>query len=243
MKFLSFSLLLILISSCGSGELRQEVTDTPYRTSGLEQYFLPELPTWANTSASGQCFKKHSFHYLDFNKLGATYQLKYPELVELQAQYNERLEAYFRSTAVRFLKPVEEAAFFSNTLENVRGGVKHFKLPAMVNAVDIIWVDRYIALNQVDQLKKMNEMGRFDERLPILFTSCYSKQDLNQWLIENNLDQVGFYTITAEWLTPYGSDLTMRPGLQLEIKKLLNDKIKVKFVAPNEILLPTEIVL
>jgi hypothetical protein len=242
MKFLSFSLLLILIS-CGTGGVRQEVTDSPYRTSGLEQYFLPELPTWANNSASGQCFKKHSFHYLDFTKLGSVYELKYVDLVELQAQYNERLEAYFRSTAVRFVKPVEEAAFFSNTLENVRGGVKHFKLPPIAREVDVIWLDRYISLNQVKELKKMNEMGRFDERLPVLFSSCLSKQDLNQWLIENNLDQVGFYTLTAEWLTPYGSDLQMKAGLQLEIKKMLNENTKVKFIAPNEILLPTEIVL
>jgi hypothetical protein len=241
MKFLSFSLLLILIS-CSNGEVRQEVTDSPYRTSGLEQFFLPELPTWANASGSGQCFKKHSYHYLEFNKLASVYQLTYPELIELQAQYNERLESYFRSTAVRFLKPVEEAAFFSNTLENVRGGVRHFKLP-QVAAVDVIWLDRYISLNQVSELKKMNEMGKFDERLPILFSSCLSKQDLNQWLIENNLDQVGFYTLTAEWLSPYGSDLTLKPGLQLEIKKMLTDKVKVKFISPSEILLPTEIVL
>lgn len=242
MKYLSCLVLLTLIS-CGSGEIRQDVTDAPYRTSGLEQYFLPELPAWANNSASGQCFKKHSFQYLDFSKLAGVYELKYPELVELQAQYNERLEAYFRSTAVRFVKPVEEAAFFSNTLENVRGGVKSFKLPPMAGQVDIIWLDRYISTNTVAELKKMNEMGRFDERLPILFTSCLSKQDLNQWLIENNLDQVGFYTLSAEWLTPYGSDLQMKPGLQLEIKKLLNENVKVRFVSPNEILLPTEIVL
>ncbi len=242
MKFLSFSLLLALIS-CSNGEVRQDISETPYQTSGLEQYFLPELPAWANHSASGACFKKHSFHYLDFSKLGEVYNLKYPELVELQAQYNERLESYFRSTAVRFVKPVEEAAFFSNTLENVRGGVKSFKLPPAVMKVDIIWLDRYIALNQIDQLKRMSEMGRFDERAPILFSSCMSKQDLNQWLMENNLDEVGFFSFTAEWLTPYGSDLKLRPGLQLEIKKLLNEKTEVRFVSPGEILLPSEIVL
>jgi hypothetical protein len=242
MKCLSFSLLLILIS-CSQGVIRQDVTDAPYQTSGIEKYFLPELPAWANHSASGQCFKKHSFHYMDFNKLGTIFDLKYPELVELQAQYNERLEAYFRSTAVRFVKPVEEAAFFSNTLENVRGGVKMFKLPPTANKVDIIWLDRYIALNQVNELKKMNEMGRFDERLPVLFTSCLSKEDLNQWLIENNLDQVGFYSLTAEWLSPYGADLQLRPGLHLEIKKLMGKSVNVRFISPGEILLPTEILL
>lgn len=242
MRFLSSFLLLVLIS-CSQGQLRKDIDETPYRTSGLEQYFLPELPAWANNSASGQCFKKHSFQYFEFTKLAQTYDLKYPELIEFQAQYNERLETYFRSTAMRFLKPVEEAAFFSNTLENVRGGVKSFKLPSLAKKVDIIWLDRYIALNQVNELKKMNELGRFDERLPILFSSCLSKQDLNQWLIENNLDQIGFYTLTAEWLTPYGADLKLRPGLQLEIKKLLEPNVDVRFVSPNEILLPTEIVL
>lgn len=242
MKYLSFSLLLILIS-CSSGEVRQEISEPPYRTSGLEQFFLPELPAWANSSASGQCFKKHSFQYLDFSKLGSVYNLTYPQLVELQAQYNERLESYFRSTAMRFVKPVEEAAFFSNTLENVRAGVKSFKLPPGANKVDVIWLDRYIALNQVNEIKKMNEMGRFDERVPVLFTSCYSKQDLNQWLIENNLDQVGFYTLTAEWLSPFGSDLQMKTGLHLEVKKLMENYTEVRFISPGEILLPTEIVL
>lgn len=242
MKYLNCFLLLILIS-CSQGEVRTDPTDSAYRTSGLEQFFLPELPQWANTSASGQCFKKHSFQYMDFKKLGSTYDMKYPELVELQAQYNDRLESYFRSTAARFVKPVEEAAFFSNTLENVRGGVKTFKLPPAGNKIDIIWLDRYVALNQVDQLKKMNQMGRFDERVPVLFTSCMSRQDLNQWLNENNLDEVGFFTLSAEWLSPYGSDLQMKPGLQLEVKKLMGDKVDVRFVTPAEILLPTEIVL
>ncbi len=242
MKFLSFSLLLILIS-CSGGEVRQDVRDAPYRTSGLEQYFMPELPTWANSSASGQCFKKHSFQYLDFGKLAGVYQLSYQDLIELQAEYNERLEAYFRSTAVRFVKPVEQAAFFSNTLENVRGGVKSFKLPPVANKVDIIWLDRYITLNLVSEIKKMNDLGRFDERVPILFTSCLSKQDLNQWLIENNLDQIGFYSLTAEWLSPFDSKLELKPALHLEVKKLLRPGIDVRFITPTEILLPTEIVL
>lgn len=242
MKYLSYFLLLILIS-CSGGEVRQGITDGPYRTSGLEKFFLPELPTWANSSASGQCFKKNSIHYLDLKKLSEVYELAYPELIELQAQYNERLESYFRSTAVRFLKPVEEAAFFTNTLENVRGGVKSFKLPPGATKVDVIWLDRYIALNQVSEIKKMNELGRFDERLPILFTSCLSKQDVNQWLIENNLDQIGFYSISSEWLSPYNSELEIRPGLRLEIKKLLGPNVGVRFVAPSEIHLPTEIVL
>lgn len=242
MKFLNFSLLLIL-TSCSNGIVRKNATDATYRTSGIEQFFLPELPAWANHSSSGQCFKKNSFQYLDFNKIGSIYNLKYPQLLELQAQYNERLESYFRTTAARFLKPVEEAAFFSNTLENVRAGVRHFKVPEGVKEIDIIWLDRFIVNNQVQELKKMNDSGRFDENPPVIFTACFSKQDLSLWLIENNLDQVGIYSLTAEWLSPYGFDLQLKPGLQLDLKNLMKSDLKMNLITPAKDILPSEIIL
>lgn len=242
MRYLNFFLLLILIS-CSTPVPRQDLDDSAYRTSGLEQFFMPELPRWANNSASGQCFKKHNFQYLDFPKLAKSYEMNYPQLIELQAQYNERLEAYFRSTTVRFVKPVEEAAFFSNTLEQVRGGVKHFKIPDAVKEVEVVWLDGFIAADKVAELKKITQTSRWDEKLPVLFSACMARQDLNQWLIEQDLDQVGFYSLTAEWLNPYGSDMQLKSGLHLEIKKLLKEQVRIKYLGPAEILLPTEIKL
>lgn len=242
MRYLSCFLLLTLIS-CSQGEVRQSIDETSYRTSGIEQFFLPELPAWANHSASGMCFKKHSFHYLDFNKLGNVYQLKYPELLELQAQYNDRLESYFRSTTIRFLKPVEESAFFANTLENVKGGVRYFKLPQTVNKVDVIYLDGYIANGKEDDIRKMNEAGKFDEAVPVIFSACLSRQDLNQWLIEKNLDQVGFYSITAEWLSPYSENLQMSPSIHIEIKKIFRPNVEVRFITPVVGQLPSELVI
>jgi hypothetical protein len=241
MRFLLYSALLALIS-CGGGEVKRNIEETSYRTSGVEQFFLPELPAWANSSPSGRCFKSSSFHYMDFAKLSQNYQLTYPEMVELQAQYNDRLESYFRSTAVRFLKPVEEASFFANTMEQVRGGVRQFKLPN-VNEVDVIWLDGYIADNKVADLKAMAKSGKFDERLPILFSACLSKQALSNWLSEQNLEQVGFYLLSAEWLNPYTSQLALKPRLRVEIKKLVNREIKINVIHPQSSdLFPTEII-
>jgi hypothetical protein len=219
------------------------MVESSYRTSGLEQYFLPELPAWANASSAGRCLKKHSYQYLDFNKLSSAYGFNYLDLLEFQAQYNERVENYYRSAAVKFLKPVEESSFFSSTLENVRSGVRSFKLPPMVKKVDLIWFDQFHIENQVSELKKMNEQGQFEERLPVLFSGCFSKNDLNQWLMENQLDDVGFYLLTAEWLSPFGSDLEIKTGLHIEIKKIIGDETDVRFVSPTKILLPTEIIL
>ncbi len=222
MKYLNFLVLLSLIS-CGSGPVKKDIDPaTGYRTSGVEQFFLPELPKWSNFSPVGNCFKSSSFTYLNFPKLKESYQLSYGEMVELQAQYNERLENYFRSTAVRFLKPVEEASFFSNTLEQVRGGVRSLKLPP-VNEVEVIWLEGFT----VSEIKTMAKSDRFDEKLPILFSSCHSKQSLAQWIGQEQLDDLGLYTLSAEWLTPYNSLGELKAGLRLELQELLGKKIKV----------------
>ena len=225
MKSLSYLVLLALIS-CGSSVVKKEMEDvSSYRTSGVEQFFLTQLPTWNNISVQGQCFKKSSFYYLDFSKLEEAYQLTYPEMIELQAQYNDRLETYFRSAAVRFVKPVEEASFFSNTLEQVRGGVRSLKIPE-VNEVQVIWFEGLTT----EEIKKIARSVELNEKLPILFSSCHSKQSLTQWLMYEKLDDVGFHLITAEWLSPFSSQSILTPGLRLELAELLNKKIKISVI-------------
>lgn len=239
MKYLSFLALLALTSACGTSSIKQDVDlNTGYRTSGVEQFFLAELPKWANFSAPGECFKTSSFTYFNFSKLKEAYQLNYQQMVELQAQYNERLENYYRSTAVRFLKPVEEASFFSNTLEQVRGGVRSLKLPP-VTEVEVIWLESYTT----EEIKKLAKAERFNERLPILFSSCHSKQSLSQWIASEQLEDVGFYTLSAEWLSPYSSMGEMKAGLKLELSELFGKNIKVvmnssKNKPVTELLLP-----
>ncbi|MBA2403128.1 MAG: hypothetical protein H0V66_00030 [Bdellovibrionales bacterium] len=226
MRFLSCLVLLALIS-CGSANTNKNNMDSAgYRTSGVEQYFLPELPQWANASAEGGCLKSSSFIYLNFPKLKESYQLKYQQMIELQAQYNERLENYFRSTAVRFLKPMEEASFFSNTLEQVRGGVRSMKLPP-VKEIEVIWLESFT----IAELKKLAQSERFNERLPVLFSSCHSKQSLTQWLAQEQLDEVGFYPLSAEWLSPYNSQGELKAGLKINLAEVFGPNIKITITA------------
>lgn len=241
MRFSSCLVLLLLIS-CGSGEVKKNMEEVTYQTSGVEQFFLPELPGWANYSSSGQCYKSSSFTYLDFNKVALSYELTYPQLLELQAQFNDRLETYFRSTTARFLKPVEQASFFSNTLEQVRGGVKQLKFP-VVPELDVIWLDAFVAANKIEDLKRMAAAGKFEERLPILFSGCLSRQDLSKWISEHNLDQIGFYLLSAEWLSPYTRELKTTPGLKVNLKALVDPKTKINVITPNIKFRPTELII
>jgi len=232
MKSLSFSLLLALLISCSSDEIRNTESDGAYRTSGVEQFFLPELPGWANYSSAGKCFKTSSFQYLDFAKIHSSYDLSYQQLVELQGQYNQKREDYFRSTAYRFLKPVEEAAFFSNTLEQVRGGVRSFNLP-QVKEIDLIWLEGYLQNDELTGLVNQLKLAKNSEHLPLLFSSCLSHQRLEQWLIENGLENEGIYLLSADWLNPYGLDKKLKAGLHLELSTLLPTGAKFHVISPQ----------
>lgn len=229
MKCLKYLLPLMLISCTSSRPV--PVERIAYRTSGIEQVFLAEVPAWANFSPEGACVKSSSYHYLDFVRIAEAYQLTYPQLVELQGQYNERLEDYFRTTTARFLKPVEEASFFSNSLEQVRGGVKKFIIPEAVREVDVIWLEGFAQDNKLPELVSKARANQLSERLPILFSSCLSKQALQLWVKENNLEDVGFYLLSAEWLNPYGSDLKLKAGLRVELDKILNANVKIYFIS------------
>lgn len=239
LKYLSFLALLAVIS-CSSDGLRQ-VEEAPYRTSGIEQYFLPELPNWANFSQAGNCIKSNSIQYLDFSKLKSSYQLSYQQMIELQAQYNIRREDYFRTTALKFLKPVEEATFFSNALEQVKSGLRHFKLPN-VQEVDVIWLEGILKVDTLSNLIKFSRSEEFNQRPVILFSSCLSSQRLTQWVEENELDSAEFYLLSSEWLSPYGSDFILKPGLKLELNMFLGEGIKISIKGPKEWPEPIELI-
>lgn len=235
MLFLNFFLLLSLIS-CSSSEVksneRNSSSPEPYRSSGVEQYFLPELPGWANSSESGGCFKSNSFQYLDFAKVNGNYQLSYVQMLELQAQYNKRREDYFRSTAYRFLKPVEEASFFNNTLQEVRGGVRLLQIP-QEPVIDLIWLESFLQHEKgLELLTQMSASGKFDDRPTVLFSSCLSYMRLNQWLMESGLDNVGFYILSAEWLTPYSSEFTLTSGMKVELNQIIGPQAVINLLQP-----------
>jgi hypothetical protein len=242
MKYLNY-LVLLTVLSCGLTEVKRNIDEPQsYQSSGTEQFFLAELPDWANFSSSGDCFRSRSFAYLDFKKVAASYQLTYPEMIELQAQYNARVEKYYRSTAVKFLKPVEQASFFSNTLEQVRGGIRSFKLPR-VDAVDIIWIDSFIKENKIAEIKSMIHKGHFNQRLPVLFSACLSRESLDQWVVTNNFEAAGFYLMGAEFLSPFNSEIAAIPGLRIEISKFIDPSIKTNIIISNPAMKMTELVI
>lgn len=83
---------LLILVSCASSTLVPRDPESVYRGAGVEQYFLPELPRWANYSQVGKCQKSIPIRYLDFEKLASSYNFSYFENVQLQLTFNKSVE-------------------------------------------------------------------------------------------------------------------------------------------------------
>ena len=219
-RFLNY-LVLILTISCGNAELKQ-MSDESYYSSGVEQFFLAELPLWANFSVLGQCEKSSSIQYLNFSKLKINYELGYSEMVELQAQFNFKRESYFSHASQKFLKPVEEVSFFTNSLEQVKSGVKLVKLPK-TSQINIIWLENFLKNHKIEELAPILERDQFLEYPTILFSSCLTRWRMEEWLKEKKAHSEDVHFIGAEWLTPYDPNNELGPGLFVHLNKLIGE--------------------
>jgi len=219
-RFLNY-LVLILTISCGNAELKQH-PDESYYSSGIEQFFLAELPLWANFSVLGQCEKSSSIQYLNFSKLKINYELSYPEMVELQAQFNFKRESYFSHASQKFLKPVEEVSFFTNSLEQVKGGIKLLKLPK-TSHVNIIWLENFLKNHKMEELGPILEGDQFLEYPTILFSSCMTRWKMEEFLKEKKVYPEDVHFVGADWLTPYDLTSELGPGLFVNLSKVIGE--------------------
>ncbi len=226
MKLTLYFLLLVLTSACSTGpDYKTPPELTIYRGNGIEQFFLPELPKWINRSSTGQCFRQFSVKYIDQSKIKLIHQLSYPESIELQVQLNQKLEEYFRNTTAKFLRPVEEAALFANTLEQVKAGVKALQLPA-VSQIELIWIDDYIQKNKEADFINWANSSQFTENLPVLVSLCKTSTELKKWAQDRNVDSVGLYYAGFEWMSPFDKEQELAP---LE-RNYLNDFGQIKII-------------
>lgn len=208
---LAFYFLLLGLISCSSGPSYNTPAEvTAYRSNGMEQFFLPELPKWVNRSETGQCFRNFSIKYIDQEKVKQVYQLSYPKAIELQVQFNQKLEKYYKNTTQKFLRPVEEATLFANTLEQVKSGVTALNLPNVIQ-IELIWIDDYIHKNKEADFIRWANSAQFTENLPILVSLCKTSTELKKWAQDRNVDSVGLYYAGFEWMSPFSKDQTLSP--------------------------------
>lgn len=228
MKTLFYFLFLFLFFACSSGTKREtEISVPAFQTAGVEQYFLPDLPLWANGSRSGACFRKFSVHFLDFKRIHEIYQLPFRDMLELQWQFNSKVSERLYSSPVTTLTPREEANLFLASLEQVRAGVKELRSPE-VPIVNLILWEEFQGENEAllkKQLRRILDNGDYI----LLLSVCENFNKMEAWIEKNDFDESGLDIVSAEMLTPFISATEVYPGLTMNVQELLT-KSESKFV-------------
>lgn len=233
MKIKLYILPLFLLAACSTIEktIVEPETDNVYISSGVEKFYLPELPVWVNFSASASCFRKMPIKYLNFQNLKKSYNLSYEQSTHLQHMVNKKQYAFKTSSGQRQMAPKDEAYIFHNVYQQVIGKRYDFVAPKY-KKVSLIWIDPFI--KSPKKIKKIMNRGRVLEGHPIFVSLCMSSYELENYLSNHGLSEFGVKLITSEMFSIYNSKVNKEARFALYIDELLKNK-EITFFSPEKL--------
>lgn len=227
------------IVSCSSEIKRKEINEV-YIPSGAEQYFLPNLPNWANISTAADCRRDQTIRFFDFWKLNKSYNLSYEQLLQFQLMFNYELLSQLKALPPSVeLRTRDEEVLFFNVMDKVQGGSNLFLSPEF-KEINLIWVDD--AINDkinISRLKKLMSSEHMEQGFPVLVSSCLTWMEMEKFISKSGLPE-GTKIITAEFFSPFGQDFALGIRSGLDLDKLFKENQRLNFYTNREVI-PMEI--
>jgi hypothetical protein len=184
----------------------------PFQGAGTEQFFRPELPTWANGSLSAQCARTFSVRFLDHEPLEKIHALTFLQRVELQTQFNRKWKERYAAGAAS-LTPQEEAVLFLESLEQVKGGLKELRFPTNLPLHVVWWDPIQDAAFAKSWLQNLGNQGN-----PVVLVSlCTDAAGIDAWVTAQELGDYSFFTLGAESLGPRALSGNLQGGAAMPL--------------------------
>ncbi len=209
-KILPLTLIAFLIAACSSG-LKPRNVDQYYTSTGVEKYFLSDIPEWANFSQSAGCFRTKGIRYFDINAMMKSYSLSYANATQVQASFNEEYLVAKKQPNVTLTLKDEEVLFFKAS-EKVNSKITFFEAPAF-KQIHLIWLDEALkGKKQEDKLKNFLQSSTQDTGVPVLVSACLTKQE-----IEAKFPDLAVKVISAEMFSIFDDQGEKQPSLHINL--------------------------
>ncbi len=216
------SLLSLILSGCSSG-LKSRNVDEFYVSSGIEKYFLSDIPEWANFSQTAGCFRTKGMRYFDIDALMRSYSLKYPEAMQIQATFNEEFLNLKTTTKATPTLKDEEVLFFKAS-EKVNSKINFFDAPTF-KQIHLIWLDEALAgKKQEDRLRNFLQSPVHDNGFPVLVSACLTKSE-----VEEKFPGLALKVISAELFSIYDEAGAKKPNLHANVSAFFKPEQKLIF--------------
>lgn len=201
-------LVLLALTACTTSSEVKFLGSTAYQGAGHEQFFLAELPNWANGSVAASCRRDFSIRYLDYDALAKVHGLDFIQRVELQSQFNLKWREKYSSKTNLVITPQEESVMFMEVLGQVKGGIKELRFP---NAnFQLVWWDSLkMKMNFKQWLRLLADRGD----AVVLVSLCADSNSLERWVADQKLDDLGVFVFGAEVQNPMRANGIIVAGL------------------------------
>lgn len=246
-----WSLLLLplfLLVACAipvkPGDMGQKDLDYYFQTSGAVEFFLPQLPQWANASASAACHRTTSVRYLDFSALKGSYNLSYAQMVNFQHTFNLEQDEQIRTFGAHAQGPGEEEKLFYKVSDQVRAGHYIFNAPNYPQ-INVVWIDHILVKGPTQGralLERLYQHPAIASGHPVWLSLCYNHAEMAQWMSNAKLEAMNAKWLTTEFFSAYDKDGVLAYNLQLNVSEFLGADKKISFFAPDKSKLPAEVV-
>ena len=240
------TLVILTVFSCSqpqksNTDFQRRNLSEYFTSSGAVQYFLPDIPEWANFSEVGRCTRDNSIRYLNFDKLSKSYGLKYDQLMSMQYFFNKRKKERQFELGADSLSMRDEEKIFFEVSDQIQAGIRPFR-NVKSERIDIYWIDLSLLGKKKtkrlkDKLKMTSQWGT-----PYITSFCLEEKALSDFREDQNIYS-GTRLIPAISYSPYGSKKYKRlPYFSINFRSLFNlidSKTKIYLWIPTEVSVPS----
>lgn len=225
MKFTNLFLItfyLLTSVACSTKGLKPRDVEEYYVSTGVEKYFLPDLPEWANFSQSGSCFRNKSLRYLNIDSLMKSYSLSFFEAIQLQGVFNEDYIKTKQIQGKTSLTLKEDETLFFKASEQIGSKIFFTDLPSF-NRIHLIWLDEVVAdKGRLEKLKTFLTSDVHDMGFPVIISACLTRQE-----VETLLPEANYKMISAELFSIYDSKGVKRPVIHVNLSNFFKPDQKI----------------
>lgn len=220
-----------LLSSCASDKnLKPRTVEDYYAPTGVEKYFLTDVPNWANFDQKAGCFRQPGIRYFNINALMKSYALTYNQALQVQASFNEEFLKFKKANKFQAPMLKEEELLFYKVSEKVSSKIVFFD-PPTYNRVNLIWLDEILGDEQKEKkLKNLLNSPVMEAGVPVLVSFCLTRDE-----VENKFPDLNTKMITAELFSIYDSQGNATPGFKFELGQFFKPEQKLYFYSQKKL--------
>lgn len=225
MRLVMYLIVFVIVGCTTSSEtrLKQDLNQV-YIGSGVERYFLSDLPAWANFSSVSTCSRSENVRFINFENMHKSYSMDYEQLIQFQHMLNRKFASYKISTGRKTIFLKDEAYILHNVQQQIVGGGRDFIVPNF-KRIHLVWIDSALKSKEASKkLRKLMFSTQMEKGHPIFVSKCLSAIELEKFIAKNNYNKLGVKIISQDMFSPYNHKFNIVNEFALDFSKLMPKK-------------------